>query len=86
MRNSSFLDVHGPIKTIFAVGSEAFISFAASTMGEGLCEMYLASVGKFFSMNMTNDGQQDVVSSPFSLNSFASCHSVMSAPRAASTT
>ena len=71
-RNSIFFDVQGPIKTTFAVGSVRLMMFAASTMGELEEEIYCFNSGKFFSTNMTKDGQQEVVIRPFSLNSPAS--------------
>ena len=71
-RYSNFLEVHGPMKTIFAVGSERLIRRAVSTMGDTELEMYCVNSGKFFSTKETNDGQHDVVSSFFSSHSLAS--------------
>ena len=64
--------MHGPMKTTFAVGSEYLIRRAASTIGETDEETYWTNSGKFFSMNATKDGQQDVVSILFSFHSLTS--------------
>lgn len=60
------------MKMTLPAGSVRLMSIAASTIGETECETYFASSGKFFSTNMTKEGQQDVVRMPFSFHSCAS--------------
>ena len=75
LNDSAFFAMHGPIKTVRALGCRCFDNLAVNTIGDGVCETFSLSVGMCFSIRLTNDGQQEVVSSSpsFSMNSFASC-------------
>ena len=69
---SIFLAAQGPMNTTFALGSLFLIRRAISIIGEGVCEMCCLRVGKLISMNLTNEGQHEVVRSFFSFHSLAS--------------